>query len=384
MYRKLGIVVVLLALSILQITTAVNASITAPSRQGQPHNVSKEKLQELADQAVQDGLVGVSFALYTPDDGMILIAAGLSDKQAGTKLKTTDISRIASSSKVFVGVAAMQLVQDGKVSVEDKIAKYLDADNAAHIANADSATVAQVLMHTSGIYDYFNQGAFGADMPDKTDFTLNEALQYAWDQPANFEPGLKYSYSNTNTVLLAKMIETVTGKPFAQVLRERIYEPLELKNTFVELFEKVPVKIARGYEFFPEGDTKEIGDTYAGRGLPDGAIVTTPEDMVKFMRGAFADYKILDKATAELMTAAHEATDDGGNIGYHIFVTSADQGTRVEHDGRLDGYQAVEMHYPESGVTLAIWSNSGGQTQEQVFAQLVEDILVEAFNSEEK
>src|SRR5258708_27467282 len=89
----------------------------------------QRQLQALADQAVSDGLVGVSIAVYQPDSGMTLAVSGLSDKTAGTKITTTDIARIASCSKVWVGAVVMQLVQEGKVALSDKIARYLPQDD---------------------------------------------------------------------------------------------------------------------------------------------------------------------------------------------------------------------------------------------------------------
>jgi len=334
----------------------------------------RSKMQALADKAIAGGLVGVSIAVYKPNLGVVLAAAGESDKEAGTKLTTTDIARIASCSKVWVGAVVMQLIQEGKIAPTDKVARYLPEDEVKRIANADTATVGQLLSHTSGIVDYYNDSDFGTDVPDKTDFTIPEALRYIWDKPAVFEPGARYSYSNTNTVLLALLIENVTGHPFYEELRSRIYTPLGLKHTYVEMFEPVPVKIVRGYEFSGKRDFTVTGDRYQGRGLPDGAIVTSPEDMALFMRGLFGDDKLLSKVTVQQMVTPVADTDDGSKVGFHIFITRTDFGNRYEHDGAIDGYRAEEMFYPGSGTAIAYWTNSGGRTQDDVFDGLQQAI----------
>jgi D-alanyl-D-alanine carboxypeptidase len=310
----------------------------------------------------------------------VLVVAGVSDLKTGAKLKTTDIARVASSSKVWIGAVVMQLIQEGRVSPSDKIAQYISRDEVKNIANAKTATIAQLLSHTSGIIDYYNDTDFGSDVPDKMDFTLEEALKYAWNQPAEFKPGARYSYSNSNTVLLAQMIETVTGQPFAKVLRSRIFTPLGLKHTFVEVFEPVPARIVRGYEFYSDGSTDEIGDKYQGGGLPDGALVTTPEDMALFMRALFADGKLLDRATLKQMTTPAAAVEDGQTVGYHIFITETDHGKRYEHDGAVVGYRAQEMYYPASGITIAIWTNTGDE-QDETFSALEDDIVNLVFSS---
>jgi D-alanyl-D-alanine carboxypeptidase len=150
-------------------------------------------------------------------------------------------------------------------------------------------------------------------------------------------------------------------------MRARLFEPLGLKHTFVEVFEPVPVKIVRGYVF--EGaDVREIGDKYQGGGLPDGGIVTTPEDMVKFMRALFVDWKLLDTATMTLMLTPVADAGDGSQVGYQIFITKTRNSTRYEHDGSIDGYNAIEMHYPESNITIAMWTNGDGGEQDTIFA----------------
>ncbi len=338
------------------------------------HRVSKAELQKLADKAVKNGLVGVSLAVYMPNDGMFLVTSGVSDRKTKAKLQTTDIARIASASKVWVGTVVMQLVQEGKLSLSDKIQKYIGKANAQHIANADSATIEQLLTHTSGILDYYNDADFGQDVPNKMDFTIDEALKYIWDKPAVFSPGKKYAYSNSNTVLLAQAVETITGKPIAQVMRSRIFEPLGLKNTYIEVFEPVPVKIVHGYQFDGD-DVTEIGDKYQGGGLPDGGIVTSPEDMVKFMRALFVDGKLLNKGTMERMVAPRADTGDGSGIGYHIFITETGNGKRYEHDGGIDGYTAMEMHYADLDITIAYWTNSAGEEQDEAIQTFQDDVL---------
>jgi len=371
MVKKTGLIVLLLALCL---------SYTAMTSRA-AGKISKEALQGLVDQAVKDGLVGVSAAVSTPDDGIMLVTAGVSDRKGGTNLAPTDIARIASSSKVWVATAFLQLVQEGKISIDDPIAKYIKPDNAANIANADTATVAQVLSHTSGIFDYYNQSGFGNDVPNKMDFTIDEALKYTWNQPANFKPGAKFGYSNTNTVLLAQAMETVTGQPFAVEMRKRIFDPMGLKHTYVEVFEKVPVKIARGYEFNEDGSVIEVGDKYQGGGLPDGALVSTPEDMMIFMRALFGDGKLLDKATVAKMVTPVADAGDKSSMGYHIFISDTDNGKRYEHDGAINGYRAIEMFYPDSGVAIALWTNTGGKAQDDVFQTLQDDVAKLVFES---
>jgi len=335
----------------------------------------RNRLQTLANEAVRSGLVGVSLAVHHPREGMILVTAGNSDVERGTSVTSADVARIASSSKVFIGTLVLQLVDEGRITVDDPIARYVSSEHAEHIANARVATIAQLLTHSSGIADYYNGGYFGYDVPDKMDFTIDEALRYAWDVRAEFQPGQRYGYSNTNTLLLGAMIERVTGRGVAQVLRERILAPLGLRNIYTEVFEPVPVRIVRGYSFEGRRIVDVAADKIAGGGLPDGGLVSSPEAMVQFVRGLLADKRLLSARSLEAMTTVHvrDRAEDIA-IGYHLFVESTRQGMRYTHDGALSGYLSFMAHYPASDTTFAAWTNSRGDDQEQAWESFIDDV----------
>jgi D-alanyl-D-alanine carboxypeptidase len=341
----------------------------------QPPEALKGRLQALANTAVAAGAPGVSIAVHHPRDGLILVTAGKSDLTAGTALTPTDVSRIASVSKVFVGVVVMQLVQEKKVALTDRIARYIAADHAAHIANANRATIRELLTHTSGIVDYYDDD-FGADDPRKLDFTIDEALKYAWDKEADFATGARYSYSNTNTLLLAIMIEKVTGTTVAQAIRTRLLAPLNLTHTYTEVFERVPVKIVRGYVFDGPGRPKEIGNKYPGGGLPDGGLVTTPENMVRFLRALLVERTLLQPAVLQQMLTPAARRDEDDWAGSHIFVVTTAHGKKYIHNGAIAGYNAEMLHYPDAGVTMAYWINGSGGKADRAWENLdVEGIV---------
>jgi D-alanyl-D-alanine carboxypeptidase len=339
------------------------------------YTLDKTTIQKRLEQALTDGLIGVSLAISTPTDGLILATAGVSDRKTKTNLTPTDFSRIASCSKVWVGVAILQLVDEGKLKLSDPIGIYLHPQNVQQIANANSATVQQILTHTSGIPDYYNKPGFGVDVPTKMDFTIDEALRYIWGDPADFAPGAQFEYSNSNTLLLAQAIETITGKPYATVLRTRIFDPLGLNHTFIEVFEPLPRKIVRGYDFFNDEAGQEVGDKYQGGGLPDGGVVTSPADMVKFMQGLFVDGKLLRPETLALLVTPTVKAEENIQMGLHIFINPTRDGVRYEHDGLIDGYLAIQMHYPDTKISVALWTNSGGAAQELSFENLEKDVL---------
>jgi D-alanyl-D-alanine carboxypeptidase len=368
MFKKQSVIVVLCAVvglatgGLLPVTAAPNAQTA---------------VQKLADQAVADGLPGVSIAVYVPKSPLIVAVAGKSDIRADTDLIPTDLSRIASISKMYVATVIMQLIETGKITAADRIGQYLNADDARHIANVKTATIGQVLSHTSGIFDYYNDADFGADKPDQYNFTIEEALHYAWDQPALFAPGKKYSYSDSNTLLLALVIEKVTGNSFAQEVRSRILTPLKLDHTFTEIFEPTPQLTIHGYDFDKNGRSTDYF-LMQGAGLPDGGIITTPTDMVSFFKGLLVDGKLLQPATLAEMLKPRADAGDGSAIGYHIFVQPMPNGdTWYSHSGGIAGYQAELLFSKKTGVIVALWANGTGKNQDNAF-----DILYTALQSQ--
>lgn len=321
-------------------------------------------LQAILDDYVGEDEPGVVLLVSSPA-GTWTAAAGLADLERGTPVRSSDQFRIASASKMLVSVVAQQLAEEGKIRLDDPIIAYLPDEIIDNIENADSATIRQLLNMTSGIFDYTQSDAFNdavVDDPGHT-WTALETVRYAYDEAADFSPGAGYAYSNTNYNLLQLVIENVTGSTLAEQLDARIFQPLGMKNSFLET--QLGAKLVRGYE--GGDDVTLVND---GVGLGDGGIVTTAGDLALFMRGLFGG-KLLKS-----LDAMTDWVDDGEGAGYGLGLgyLETEFGDAYGHAGASSGFQSNVVYLPEGDVVVVVLTNNFD-------SEIVEDLTYEALAS---
>src|SRR5579884_2698120 len=175
----------------------------------------------------QTSAPGVIVGVVTPS-GTWKAAYGIADPAKGTPMSVGMHTRIGSVTKTFTGTAIMQLAEAGKLSLDDKIGKYV-----AGIPNGDRITLRQLANMTSGLASYTRSKKFQQVLFSRpqTIFTPRQLLDLGLAEPPLFEPGASFDYSNTNTILLGMVIEKVTGKPVGEVFKQQIFDPLKLRNT---------------------------------------------------------------------------------------------------------------------------------------------------------
>lgn len=304
----------------------------------------------IAEIAPKDG-PAVS-ARITIGDQTWAAAGGLVDT-SGTEAATPDAHfRIASMSKTWLAVAAMQLTEKGILSLDDPVTKWLPEDLTSKIANADQATIRQLLTMTSGIPEYLNDDFYGAIAKDTTHvWTADEALTYAYNLPASFAVGEGYEYSNSNYVLLQLIVEAATQKPMHEVMRDHIFTPLKLENTYVQVQEQGPATV-HGYEDFDnDGQIDDVTDYNDGAGLGDGALVSTTADLTRFYQAVFAKHEILSEASTQAMI---QAADETNEYGIGLEVIQGENGLTVGHTGSVLGFTGAVFYLPDLDATVVI------------------------------
>jgi len=158
-------------------------------------------------------------------------------EQAGSVPVTTEAQfRIASITKVFVSIVVLQLVEEGKLTLDDPLSRHLPAYPDQRV------TIRQLLNHTSGVPDYSMSDDFNKELLNYRDrrWTAAEVLDLVKDTEPDFAPGTDYAYSNTNDVLLGEIIRNISGRSWAQEVRRRILDPLNLNSTHIAGSERVP------------------------------------------------------------------------------------------------------------------------------------------------
>lgn len=252
--------------------------------------------------------------------------------------------RIGSVSKTFTATIIMKLVEDGELSVFDPISKFFP-----DIRQAENIAIDDLLRHRSGLFNF-------TSAPDylkyyTTPHTREQLLEIITAYPMAFEPGEKGEYSNTNYVLLTFIAEDVTGKNYADLVKELITEPLGLKNTYVGGSAASSVHEAHSYA--RADGWKREAETDMSIPLGAGAIVSTPYDMNVFLYNLF-EGNIVSRATLRQMMI----TRDG--YGQGLFQIPFYDKAGYGHTGGIDGFQASASLFPTENFSVAFASNAVG------------------------
>lgn len=285
-------------------------------------------------------------------------AAGLADLNARTPLEITDRFRIGSASKTFVATIVLQLVDEGAVSLDDPISAYLPAEITQQVANADSASVRQVLNMTSGIYSYTDSDAFDDATFDDPGYawTAAEVIAFAYDEAPYFAPGEDYYYSNSNYILLQLLIESITGQSLADQLEARIFTPLGMDSCALEDPTRIGEGIVRGYGFGDGDQMEEVTFINDGVGLGDGGIVCAAADLARFLPALIEGELLSDEQLAEMLTYVDDGEGEGYGLG--IGTRASDYGTLLGHDGATSGFQSDMLYLPEEGISIVVLTNN--------------------------
>ncbi len=336
------------------------AACLSPSTPSSADHPRDEALQQSLEAAVQDGIPGLVVAIADAD-GVWEGSAGFADLGRQTPMQTCHRTRIASVTKTFVAVAVLQLVEQGTLSLDDTVAEWLPelADDLPH---ARQVTIEQLLSHTSGVYnfldvqlvlDLFNR-------PTRT-WTAQEGIDLALQHDADFVPGADWSYSNTNYLLLGRIVEAATGEPHEEVLQESIFVPLGLSDTTYAPDRFRFDGVVHGY-FDLMGDMVLVDstDTYANSLVgADGGMVSSARDLLAFGQALYTHDQLLEADTRAVMLP----TVDTGEALFPLYGLGVEQweegGVKgVGHGGHEFGYRTWLYHFEDAGLTMALWMNA--------------------------
>ncbi|QIX61785.1 beta-lactamase family protein [Hymenobacter sp. BT18] len=292
---------------------------------------------------VQNGQV-----IYQRTTGLAQTAPAAVPATAGTRY------RIGSVSKLITATLVMQLVEEGKLKLDTPLATWFP-----QLPNAAKITVQQLLMHRSGLHSFTADEAYVQYMTKPKTQAEMLTLMAA---PVEFEPGAKYSYSNTNYVLLGYIVEKVTKQPYAQVLQKRIADKLKLKDTYYGGRIDAKKQEAASYkwngtswEAQPETDMSIPGGA--------GAVVSNSQDLARIMEGLYSG-KLVKPATLEQMQAAQ----DGYGLGLMMLPFAGHKS--YGHFGIIDGFRAGLSHFPAEKLTVAYTSNTPYPTNDVLLGVL--------------
>lgn len=315
-------------------------------------------LDSLFNEAKEEGFSGT---FLVADRGNVVYenAAGYADKDHSLLNNVDTKFNTASLSKMFTGVAIVQLEQQGKLSYEDKVGKYLPDYPNKRIR--DNVTIHQLLTHTSGIgswWDEFFETKKWNEIKTTSDF--DNLINH---KELLFEPGEKFHYSNGGPIILGLIIEKLTGETFEQYINKNIFEPAGMNNSGYFDIENPVENMALGYtRMDPRNkqmldEFKSNSDIQPTKGSPAGGAYTTVKDLLKFDK-ALRGYTLVDKKHFRILTDGKVDSDIRGVKYAYLFQNiPLKKETITGHSGGSAGVSAAMDIYLNSGYTVIILSN---------------------------
>lgn len=331
-------------------TTPTPASTTTPAADGQLPDELQAKLQKTLDESMTEfDVPGALAGVWIPGEGSWTMAAGLADID-NAEAPTRDMSwPVRSVTKSFTVTLILQLVDEGKVSLDDTLGQYVDG-----VTNGDRITLRELAGMSSGNADYTTTAFETVFLEDQSRlFTLEELNSFVIGQPARFEPGAEHVYTNANTNLLGAVIEKVTGQPYAQVIDEKILTPLGLDNTRYVLDATTwtePHPLGYG----PPSDPREpFAQNFSILG-PAGSLVSTLEDGRTWAEALATGSLLTPETQAERLKGSPlDAGPPYGSYALGIGETNGWWG----HNGEGLGFTVAVFHNPTSGATIVVYTN---------------------------
>jgi D-alanyl-D-alanine carboxypeptidase len=337
------------------------------------------EIQALADAAVAAGIPGVSVAIVRGAQ-VTTFARGLADQATGEQLSPAYRLRMASMAKSLVASVVLQLADEGRLKLSDPLDHWLPGRFPAHA----QVPLELLLRQESGLFDFaaderYSIPLFAGELDHA--WKPDELLAMAAEHPPNFPAGERFQYSNTNFLVLAVIVEQITGRSLQTVMKERIFDPLGMSSSHMATSSELPAPFAHGYMLglgAPLDATAFSGSAVFGC----GNIVSVPLDMAKFY-GALVAGKVVDRQLLPLMFSKDPSV---ARTDYTMGLFRWERGgdfigcdTFVGHDGGIPGFDSVAYSSLDGKRQLAIAVNSftvdekaGDERAQLAFGRLID------------
>ncbi|MCA0931627.1 beta-lactamase family protein [Lutimonas saemankumensis] len=279
---------------------------------------------------------------------------GYADFKKRSKIDDTSIFQLASVSKQFTAAAVLILYEDGKIELDDKVTRFFPEFPYQEV------TIRQLLNHTSGLPKYFWLAEHKWDKEHVPSNGEMMKMMSEHDVQRFFSPGANFDYSNTGYFVLASVVEKVTGKAFGDFVKDKIFDPLYMKDTFVYRFEKDEIKDGQlsGYRVYRRRWHARIGGTVNDGIVGDKNVYSTTEDMMKWINGLNSGEIISRKTLDEMYTRGETKYKRKVPYGFGFRIKEDDNGKVVYHNGKWNGFSTSLMQYTDEDLVVITLEHS--------------------------
>lgn len=310
-------------------------------------NAFSDRVDKLVDDRMyHEQIPGLALAVIKDGKIVKMQTYGFADVDSKIPVTTNTVFRIGSVSKQFIATAIMMLVEEGRISLDDPVSKYLDGTP----KRWEKITIRHLLTHTSGIPDFSNEDIRVKDGPGDYDHRVLDALA---KRRLHFAPGDEWRYSNSNYHLLGMVIQKITGKPYDDFLRERIFKPLGMTQTTIFHEGGTHPGLAMGYRWH---DGLHRTDAPSGV-TAGGSVLSTISDMAKWDAALYTEIPLKKSSLLQMWTPVR--LNDGMNwrYGFGWGVYRINDHLIVSHSGNITGFSSAMQRAVDDRLTVIVLDN---------------------------
>lgn len=294
---------------------------------------------------------------------------GMANLELNVPVKSETVFRIGSITKQFTAIAILQLVEQGKIALNDSIQKYIPK----YHYKGKTITIENLLTHTSGIKGY---EGIDAEVPNaiRVDFSPEILIDSLDKLPLDFPPSTKYTYSNSNYFFLGKVIEEVSGMNYQTYLKQHIFLPTGLSSTYYDNPDEIIKNRANGYTNV-SGEYKNAGFISMSTVYSAGALLSNVKDLYRWHQALYNGELIQSETFQKAIKPFRFQDGTFSEYGYGFFIRKENDGKSIGHGGAIDGFRAVEIYYPEKDLYIVLLCNSEQDNFLELFSNISQIVI---------
>lgn len=304
-------------------------------------------------------------------------AFGYANLELDVPMTPENIFRIGSITKQFTACAILKLEEEGKLSLQDDITKFID-DYPTH---GYTITIEHLLTHTSGIKSYTSMKEWDKEMRKK-DFTPEEMIDFFKNEPMDFAPGEQFMYNNSAYFMLGYIIEKASGKTYEEYIEDTFFKPLGMKNSFYGHPSQIIKNRAAGYQGrgneFENADFLSMTQPYSA-----GSLLSTVNDLMKWYTAVMSDKVISKENRLKAHTSYKLNNGEPTGYGYGWFLGNIQGSPMIQHGGGINGYLTASLYLPDEEVFVAVFSNCNSRPPQTAAFKLTAIAINKPFDWEE-
>jgi len=352
---------------------AFTPSMVAQSEPSLPPEL-RGNIDDAARQVLKTtGVPSASVAVV--QDGKIAYVQAYGEAQLDPQKAATTAMRysIGSISKQFTATAILMLAEEGKLSLDDPVSKYVSG-----LTDGDKVTIRELLSHTSGYQDYWPQDYAPPMMLQP--ITADGIMDRWARKPLDFPPGTKWQYSNTNYVIAGVIVEKVSGMPLLQFLSQHVFTPLGMKSVADTDKNKLPATDPTGYMRYALGPLRPAGKEGRGWMFAAGELAMTAEDLARWDISMIDETVLKPASYREMETETLLKNGVGTRYGLGVTVTSNNGHRTLEHGGEVLGFVADNIVLPDDKMAVVVLTNQDASSAASDIGKQVTALLLKAAN----